>query len=302
LEQDFRNFAFDIDPSGGYWVALSDTANSVRVFRSADGVSWTLDTVISSPGRQTMGHLAIASDRNGQIGLSFYRTTTSATPQVIRWIYTRGSAPTDAWAAFPVSGIIPLFSTSDGRLLGDYQGMGIVDASLFPSGGATFFPVWTGHRRVRECHHARQLRELHAVKWTGVFAVAVLVAGCSCASTHELGDGGTISDATGDTTGADSGPHVCDPTPPSFGATGGCTPDANAQCAAWAQSLAPAGTTAYSACSPNGGYICVRGGNCSGDPRHFQCTCANFLPCSADEVCVSDVPGGTMHCVPACGA
>lgn len=129
---------------------------------------------------------------------------------------------------------------------------------------------------------------------------ALGIVGCSCAVSHEL-DSSQSADAT---VGADAGEPtedawVCNPTSPNFLSTGGCNAEADAVCQAWAQTLAPSGTTAASRCDGNV-FACTRGTYCSIDPMHFSCSCGPALYCRADEVCVTDTPGGTSRCAPIC--
>ena len=146
-------------------------------------------------------------------------------------------------------------------------------------------------------------RRLHAMTlaWAArLLALATfVVAGCSCAMSHEQ-DSSQSADAT---VGADGGEPtedawVCNPTSPTF-LNGGCTAEADVACQAWAQTLAPSGTIAASRCDGNV-FTCTRGADCEIDPMHFLCTCSGTLLCRQDEVCISDTPGGPTRCVPIC--
>lgn len=95
----------------------------------------------------------------------------------------------------------------------------------------------------------------------------------------------------------DGGP--CQPNAPNLAGTYQCDGKMNAECQAWAESVA-IGAFGWSSCyvHDNFGTACTSNPDCGGGAGG----CCGSLPqrCQEGEVCASDTPSGPHHCIEAC--
>ena len=95
----------------------------------------------------------------------------------------------------------------------------------------------------------------------------------------------------------DGGP--CPPNGPVLANTSECNDTLNAQCQAWAESMA-IGAYGWSSCyiDENFGTACTLNPDCGGGAGG----CCGALPerCVEGEVCASDTPSSAHHCIKAC--
>ena len=137
--------------------------------------------------------------------------------------------------------------------------------------------------------------------WTSavVGILSGMLAGCTCAASHVVVDGGYDSGYDGAGTDAPDTGFICDPGSPVF-ADPSCTDEDREVCRSWAQGLAGPGVIGISTCAP-GGFACFWGDACLVDGVHPpDCYCAVGDFCREGEVCVADTPDGPRRCIEAC--